>query len=137
METVVTSRELSQFSVLTKTWLSETAFLTDEIRFLKKLVNHHILFLSNEIYLSTLLEMSKELTEIEKEVQAVRESIKQQFHRLHNASEDSHFMADSVKDSHGMLEEQIAPLTNRFRTIKDTVIKFAANILENRQDDNE
>lgn len=134
METVVTSRELSQFSVLSKTWLSETAFLTDEIRFLKKLVNHHILFLSNENYLSALLEMNKELTETEKEVQAVKESIKQQFHRLHHASEDNHFMADSVKDSHGMLEEQIATLTNRFRTIKDMVIKLAANILENPQD---
>ena len=134
METVVTSRELSQFSVLTKTWLSETAFLTDEIRFLKKLVNHHILFLSIESYLSTLLEMSKELTEIEKEVESVRENIKQQFHRLHGASDDNTFMAESVKDSHGMLEEQIVTLTKEFRTMKDTVIKLAASILENPQD---
>ena len=134
METLVATRALSQISILTKTWLSETAFISDEIKFLKKLVNHQTIFLSNENYLSMLIEMRKELTAIEKEVHEVKENIKKQCHLIYDVLADKKTQTTTVQNNHVALEEQVASLTRRFRSMKTTVLKNAAKILELRQD---
>ena len=134
METLVATRALSQISILTKTWLSETAFISDEIKFLKKLVNHQTIFLSNENYLSMLIEMRKELTAIEKEVHEVKENIKRQCHLIYDVLADKKTQTTTVQNNHVALEEQVASLTRRFRSMKTTVLKNAAKILELRQD---
>lgn len=134
METLVATRALSQISILTKTWLSETAFISDEIKFLKKLVNHQTIFLSNENYLSMLIEMRKELAAIEKEVHEVKENIKRQCHLIYDVLADKKTQTTTVQNNHVALEEQVASLTRRFRSMKTTVLKNAAKILELRQD---
>jgi len=133
MDAIVTAAELSQFNVLSKTWLSETEYISDEIRFLKNQVYHHTTFLSDERYLESLQQMSKELIDIEKKTQDVRENIQRQLHRLHNVSADKAGSA-SIRNSHGILEEQIALLTKKFRDIKDSVLKLAAELLEKKPD---
>lgn len=135
MDSVVSSRKLSQISVLQKAWLSETAFITDEIRFLSKLVNHQTLFSSNEADQGTLQELRKELAAVQTEVKDVRENIKEQFHRVYDMMADKNFKdIAAVRYSHGMLEENVASLTINFRDMKNSVLKHAAAMLEHKSE---
>lgn len=133
MNATITSGEISQFNVLTNTWLSETEFISDETRFLKDLVFHHTTFLSNESYLDGLQQLSKNLNNLEKDTESVSENIQQQLHRLHEVSAGKP-MSVSVKDNHGILEKKIAFLTKEFRSIRNKVLELAAELDEKKPD---
>lgn len=133
MNATITTGELSQFNVLTKTWLSETEYISNEIRFLKDLVSHHTAFLSDESYLVSLQQQSKILNNLEKDTEKVSDNLQQQMHRLHEVSAGKP-MSISVKDNHGILEKQIALLTKEFRSIRNNVLELVAELEEKKPD---
>lgn len=133
MESVISPRKLSQISVLTKIWLSETAFITDEIRFLSKLVNHQTLFASDETDLGSLQELTKELAAVKIDVEHVKKDIQDQFHLIYDITANKNSKGSAtLGNSHEILEEHVASLTKRFRGLKSNVLKNAARMLEQK-----
>jgi len=119
-----------QLYVLAEYWLSDLEFYTDEIRFLKDLINKYFIWLVEGENINEMRKLVNHLIKVEKTQIEIAEITANHLSHLVKLSENA-FVYDQQKfrEEHAQLEDKFAAFINDFKALKKDIFKTTGKVI--------
>lgn len=120
--------------VLTEYWENDMEYYTDELRFLRNLVGKYLIWLLKDENIDKARSIYNRIKETEEEKEKIHEKIKKHLHHLTELIQDSDMKDEErFRNDHIELEEKVADLAKKFRSIKQEVFSITEHIMESEK----
>lgn len=120
--------------VLTEYWKNDMEYYTDELRFLRNLVGKYLIWLLKDENIDKARSIYNRIKETEDEKEQIHEKIKKHLHHLTELIQDPEMKDEErFRNDHIELEEKVAALAKKFRTIKQEVFSITEHIMESEK----
>ncbi len=120
--------------VLAEHWQSDVLFFTDELRFLRSLVDKYFLWLIDENHIAATKKMAIKLGKTEKGRSLLDQSVRNHLKHLANLIENPFAHdAQSCKDEHAKLEAWLAEFSKEFREVKREIFHLTEQVMESKK----
>lgn len=120
--------------VLAEHWQSDMQFFSDELRFLRSLVDKYFLWLIDENHIEATKKMATKLGKIEKNRSRLDLSVGNHLKHLTNLIENPFAHdAQSCKDEHAKLEDWLADFSKDFREVKKGIFQLTEQVMESKK----
>lgn len=120
--------------VLAEHWQSDMQFFSDELRFLRSLVDKYFLWLIDKNHIEATKKMAAKLEKIEKSRGRLDLSVRNHLKHLTNLIENPFAHdAQSCKDEHAKLEDWFADFSKDFREVKKEIFRLTEQVMESKK----
>jgi hypothetical protein len=120
-----------QLYVLTEHWKSDILFYKDDLRFLHHLIDNYFMWLSKRENIDMVQEIEVNLLQVDKQCDALLEKLDKHLHHLAELIDDPFiFVADTFRNEHELLEDDMAQFVKDFRNNRKEVFLLTEHIIE-------
>ncbi|EPR72330.1 hypothetical protein ADIWIN_2500 [Winogradskyella psychrotolerans RS-3] len=120
-----------QLYVLTEHWKSDILFYKDDLRFLHHLIDNYFLWLSKRENIDLVQEIEVKLLLVDKQSDALVERLDKHLHHLAELIDDPFvFVADTFRNEHELLEDDLAQFVKDFRNNRKEVFLLTEHIIK-------
>lgn len=120
--------------VLTEYWNSDMNYYIDEFRFLRNLIGRYFIWLVNNENIGQARAIYNKIVEAEQQKDQIHDKIRRHMQRLSDLAKDPDAHGEEeFRNEHARLEEEVAELAKKFRSIKKEVFDISEHIIESEK----
>jgi len=120
--------------ILAEHWKSDMEFYTDELQFLKGLIDKYFILLIKDDGIQHIQALTSKLSASEQELTQLTSGIKRHLHHLEELIENSFVYDQEVfRKEHAQLEDDITKFTESFKLLKKDIFLVTKQLLEEKK----